>query len=236
MVAQSQIFAARTSIHHAKHVLVFSGAGLSKASGIATYRDEGGLWTEQSNLRFSHVNGMRSDPGGFEAFWEARLKQLNAARPNAAHEALARLQGSRPNTLLVTQNIDGLLQAAGCTDVIELHGSALGRRCKGCARRGPFLMDRCVRCGGKLRPDVVLFGENLDSERVNLVMESLPTVDLVLIVGSTLEVYPAALIPERAKVWGAKLILVDPAPPAHWRDAVDICIELSAEDVLPELF
>lgn len=231
----STIQQAREVLANGRRILVFSGAGLSKASGIPTYRDEGGLWTVKGNTRFAHRSGLQNDPKGFEAFWEQRHKELAGAEPNAAHRALAQLQQLRPETLLVTQNIDGLLQRAGCADVVELHGSAWRKRCKGCSKKGDGLLGRCVRCGGKLRPDVVLFGENLDGVEVQRVLEAATTVDVVLVVGSTLEVYPAAQIPERALNYGAKLILVDPNPPAAWVHAATVCLRQGAEEALPAM-
>lgn len=107
----------------AKRIVVLSGAGLSKASGIPTYRDAGGLWTDGNNLKFSDAAAYESDPQGFLAFWATRRAELLRAQPNAAHHALAELQTLRPSTTLVTQNVDGLLARAGATRVLELHGS-----------------------------------------------------------------------------------------------------------------
>ena len=147
----------------ARRIVVFSGAGLSKASGIPTYRDADGLWMNQAALRFSHAEDLARDPAGFTKFWAERLRVVEAAEPNPAHLALARLQRLRPSTRLVTQNVDGLLTRAGAVDVLELHGALQRWRCDHCGnRRGPWLFQRCIRCGRRARPDVVMFGEMLN--------------------------------------------------------------------------
>lgn len=226
---------ARTLVQGAQRILVLSGAGLSKASGIPTYRDAGGLWTEGDNAKYSRASSVSTDKAGFEAFWRARLAQLEMCKPNAAHYALAKLQSLRSSTMLVTQNVDGLMQEAGCKNVYELHGSARRWRCKGCTSKGPFKDDHCLKCGGKLRPDVVLFGDKLDENMVHEVMAEVPSCDLVLLVGTSLEVYPAAGLPELALRHGARLLFVDPKPPLIWEQAGHRCLKMGAEEALPAL-
>lgn len=234
-MSESDYARARHLIHHAQRIMVFSGAGLSRASGIPTYRDaNSGLWTQGNNAQYSSVHGMRADPKGFEAFWQARLAELSDARPNNAHAAIAALQAHKPETIVATQNVDGLLTQAGCGDVVELHGNAHRLRCKGCGRK-QFLLGRCIRCGGKGRPDVILFGETLEAAKVKGLLSALETIDLVLIVGSTLEVYPAASIPEKACARNIPVIMIDPNPPALWEFAVSVLIRDTAELALPKL-
>ena len=150
-------------LRSARRIVVFSGAGLSKASGIPTYRDADGLWMNQNAVQFSHADDLARDPGGFTTFWAQRLAAVEAAKPNPGHLALAQLQRQRPSTRLITQNVDGLLTLAGCMDVLELHGSLRRWRCDHCGnRRGPWPFHRCKRCGTRARPDVVMFGEMLN--------------------------------------------------------------------------
>ena len=113
MTADGALEAARELMRGARRVAVFSGAGLSKASGIPTYRDADGLWMNQQAVRFSHADDLARDPAGFARFWGERLAVVEAARPNPAHLALARMQRLRPATQLITQNVDGLLTLAG---------------------------------------------------------------------------------------------------------------------------
>ena len=116
----------------AERIVVMSGAGLSKASGIPTYRDAGGLWTQDGTARFSSIDELDRDPRGFRAFWAQRRKEVASAKPNAGHLALAQLQRLKPASTLITQNIDGLLTKAGVQDLLEIHGSLARDRCTAC--------------------------------------------------------------------------------------------------------
>ncbi len=219
----------------ADRICVLSGAGLSKASGIPTYRDAGGLWRSEDNLKYSHADGYKADPAGFSRFWSARMRDIGQARPNPAHEALARLQRTKPGASMVTQNVDGLLQEAGCADVLELHGNLHTLRCTGCGRVGaPQFRWRCLRCLGRVRPDVVLFGENLSEDTVNEARERARKSQVFLVVGTTALVYPAADLPVLALRWSAKLIVMDVERPLL-AAAADVYLEGRAESLLPEL-
>jgi NAD-dependent deacetylase len=215
--------------------MVLSGAGLSKASGIPTYRDTDGLWETGDNLKYSHVDAYRADPAAFVEFWRARQDSLKAVLPNPAHKALAELQQVKPGTTMVTQNVDGLLQAAGCQDVVELHGNIRRLRCGGCdARDGRTLMGRCGHCGARMRPDVVLFGENLSSADYLKARMSATACDVVLVVGTSAVVAPASELPGLALRFGAKLVVVD-TERTPLADVADIALLGRAESLLPEL-
>jgi NAD-dependent deacetylase len=223
-------------IRQARRVLVLSGAGISKASGIPTYRDTDGLWETGDNLKFSHADAYYADPAAFAAFWRARQKSMKTVRPNPAHLALAELQRVKPGTSMVTQNVDGLLQAAGCVDVVALHGNLKRRRCGGgCgARDGRALLGRCLHCGARMRPDVVLFGENLSSADLIKAQTSATECDVVLVVGTSAVVAPASELPLVAMRFGAKLLVMDVEPP-QLALAADIVLLGRAEALLPEL-
>ncbi len=213
---------------------MLSGAGLSKASGIPTYRDTGGLWETGDNLKFSHIDAYKANPSGFTAFWRARQQDIAPARPNAAHRALAKLQQAKPGTTMVTQNVDGLLQSAGCTNVAELHGNLRDKRCGQCGRTRWLALGRCLRCGGHVRPNVVLFGEPLDEDMVTATYLAACKTQLIIVVGTSAVVYPAAEIPVRALRHGAKLIVLDTEPPLL-AAAADVVLQGRAEQLLPEL-
>ena len=232
-VPSSAISEARDLVAAATNIAVLSGAGLSKASGIPTYRDAGGLWQRVENAKYSHIAAYRTAPGSFRQFWRARQREVRRARPNAGHLALRELQRLKTTTL-ITQNVDGLLQAAGCTDVIELHGSLSRHSCGQCGERRLSLLGRCLRCRGHMRPEVILFGEELPRDAHLRALESARRCDLFLLVGSTAIVAPAAELPVLALKAGAKLIVVDTEPPllAH---AADVVLTGPAENVLPEL-
>ena len=223
----------------ARRTVVLSGAGLSKASGIPTYRDAGGLWTEGNQLRFSDAAAYESDPQGFLAFWDARRAELMRAQPNAAHRALAQLQSLRPSTTLVTQNVDGLLTRAGAGGVLELHGALDRSFCTHCGARDPE-QDRghCLVCHATgrptVRPAVVMFGEALDGTTLAQAQWASKQADMFISVGTTALVHPAAGLAERAQARGAKLVVLNVE--ATVEDArADAVLRGAAESILPAL-
>ena len=222
-------------LRSARRIVVFSGAGLSKASGIPTYRDADGLWMNKDALRFSHAEDIDRDPAGFSRFWAERLRVVEAARPNPGHLALAQLQRLRPATRLVTQNVDGLLSRAGAADVLELHGSLRRWRCDNCGnRRGPWLFQRCLRCGRRARPDVVMFGEMLNKGVLLDAQSASQESDLFLLVGSTAVVYPAADLPQQALANGGQLVTLNAEALALDHSATAV-LHGRAEELLPRL-
>jgi NAD-dependent deacetylase len=224
----------------ARRIVVLSGAGLSKASGIPTYRDAGGLWTEGTQLRFSDAAAYETDPHGFLAFWDARRAELMRALPNAAHRALAELQSLRPFTTLVTQNVDGLLTRAGASGVLELHGALDRSFCTHCGARDPAQDDHghCLVCHltarPTVRPAVVMFGEALDSKTLSLAQWASAQADVFISVGTTAVVYPAAGLSERAQARGARLVVVNVEETVEEARA-DAVLRGGAEVVLPAL-
>ncbi|MFP5247794.1 MAG: SIR2 family NAD-dependent protein deacylase [Thermoanaerobaculia bacterium] len=176
-----------------RHVLVMTGAGVSADSGIPTFRGEGGLWRNFRAEELATPEAFRRDPKTVWEWYEWRRGIIRDARPNAAHEALARL----PDAVIVTQNVDGLHARAGSPDVVELHGNIFRVKC---VREGnprlqpdafPDLPPRC-ECGALLRPDVVWFGESLPPDAVERAVTSVHTSDLLLVIGTSGVVYPAA--------------------------------------------
>lgn len=219
----------------ASKVAVLSGAGLSRASGIPTYRDADGLWRSEQNRALSHIEGYRQDPAAFHRFWDARMAQVRAAKPNAGHMALRCLQAGGTDVCLITQNVDGLLQQVGCQDVIELHGNLRRQRCGTCARRsGWALFGRCLSCGSRMRPDVVLFGEVLDDEVYMRAVEAVRRAGVLLVVGTSALVNPAAELPALAMRWGAKLLVLD-VERSLLAEAAHVFLQGPAEMLLPEL-
>jgi NAD-dependent deacetylase len=223
----------------ARRTVVLSGAGLSKASGIPTYRDAGGLWTEGNQLRFSDAAAYESDPEGFLAFWDARRTELMRAQPNAAHRALANLQSRRPATTLVTQNVDGLLTRAGAGTVLELHGALARSFCTHCGAPDPAQeRGHCLVCHlttrPTVRPAVVMFGEPLNSKILAQAQWASRQADLFLSVGTTALVHPAAGLAERAQARGAKLVVVNVEETVEDGRA-DAVLRGGAEVVLPAL-
>ena len=227
---------------HAERIAVLSGAGLSKASGIPTYRDAGGLWTQDGMARFSSSDELDRDPEGFRAFWAQRRREIACAIPSAGHLALAQLQRLRPSSTLITQNIDGLLTKAGARDVLEIHGSLARDRCAACRAIHPANMDSpseyaslCGSCGApSIRPDVVMFGEFLDA-RIGAQAElSAKNSEVFLLVGTSAVVYPAAGWAEKAWTRGSKLVIIN-LEPTPLDGVADVVIHGRAEEILPQI-
>ena len=193
----------------AERVVTFSGAGLSKASGIPTYRDAGGLWKQGGNLKFSSADALAGDPDGFRAFWAKRCEDMARAEPNAAHRAFAELERLRPDVQHITQNVDGLLDRAGCIAVHELHGSLARWRCDACGVHALAAMAPCPSCGARTRPDVVMFGEMLDDAVFAAAQLAAKRSQVCLVVGTTGVVQPAAGIVAKAASRGARIVVVN---------------------------
>lgn len=228
----------------ARNVVVLTGAGISVASGLPTYRGAGGVWTTNPELAESLRAGAKP-----ELVWRALVTDLRAkiaaAQPNAAHRALAaferRVVGAGGSFRLVTQNVDGLHQAAGSQRVIEFHGALRRSRCSDptCATE-PFddastseLPPRCPRCGAPLRPDVVLFDEPIGAREEVESKRALRDCDLFLAVGTSGTVWPASSFVRAAEYAGAHTVLVTLEPASG--EPYDEVIAGRAEEVLPSL-
>jgi len=229
-------------LNRAERIAVLSGAGLSKASGIPTYRDAGGLWTERGTAHFSSIEEFERDPQGFHAFWVQRRREIASAKPNPGHLALAELQGFKPETTLITQNIDGLLPKTGAREVLEIHGSLARDRCPACQAVFTVNLEstdenvrHCPTCvGPRLRPDVVMFGEALDLRLSAQAEFAAKTSDVFLLVGTSAVVYPAAGWAEKAWTRGSKLIIIN-REPTPLDGVADVLIHDRAEVVLPQI-
>ena len=211
---------ARELIAKAARIVVFTGAGVSAESGIPTFRDAlTGLWANYDPEQLATEQGFRANPSLVWDWYAERRRRIADVQPNAAHHAIARLERAKPGLLVVTQNVDGLHQRAGSTDVIELHGNILRVKClEGCGvvqqgwqddERSP---PRCPRCGAPLRPDVVWFGEYLPERALLRAQQAAADCDLMMVVGTSALVYPAAELPFAAARAGAAVITVNPEP------------------------
>ncbi len=222
--AMNGIDQAATWVSAAQNIVVLSGAGLSTDSGIPDFRGPNGLWTQNPAAeRASTLQHYLADPALRELAWQSRLTApAFTARPNAGHHALVQLERAGRLAAIVTQNIDGLHQAAGHdpAKVIEVHGTVLWSRCWGCSDRRPMaqMLDRvrageadpaCERCGGIIKSDTILFGQSLVPDVIEAAMVAAERCDLLIAVGSTLSVFPAANVVPRAKSAGARVIIVN---------------------------
>lgn len=230
----------------AEKAAVFTGAGVSTASGIPDFRSEGGIWEDHDPELFN-IRTFERDPS---AFWEAMLAVHDAAfpddvSPNPAHEVIARLESSGYLDGVITQNADRLHQEAGSENVIELHGNLDRIVCQSCKQRGSFdpvkeraekgeIPPRCEDCEGLLKPDAVLFGEQLPEHAVFRAHALAEKVDLFLVAGSSLTVEPAASLPEKATRKGATLAIVNFEPTRH-DEIADFVFHEDVTEVFPEL-
>jgi NAD-dependent deacetylase len=216
------------ALHSARRVVAFTGAGISKESGLSTFREaQTGLWARFRPEDLATPQAFARDPELVWNWYTWRREGVAAAEPNAAHLALVRLQqgltGAGRSFTLVTQNVDGLHRRGGSTDLVELHGNILRTICS--RDRTPVEawdtttggVPPCPRCGAPLRPDVVWFGEMLPEGAMERAAESAASCDLMLVVGTSGRVYPAASMVPVALQAGATVVVVDPGP-SGWSD------------------
>ncbi|TFU17140.1 SIR2 family NAD-dependent protein deacylase [Thermus tengchongensis] len=212
---------ARARLRAARRVAVLTGAGISKPSGIPTFRDAEGLWKEFNPLDYATPEAYARDPEKVWAWYAWRIAKVREALPNPAHLALVRLEeevlARGGEFLLVTQNVDGLHALAGSRNLVELHGNLLRARCEACGHRfllpDPFTPPPfCPLCGHRARPDVVWFGEFLPEGAWEKAEKAFAQADVALVVGTSAEVEPAASLGRIAFTGGAYLIEVNPEP------------------------
>jgi NAD-dependent deacetylase len=221
--------------------VVLTGAGVSTESGIPDFRSAGGIWAQYDPMDYATIDAFRRDPEKVWDFYSKRLGVLTEAEPNPAHVALAELERAGLVEAVITQNVDRLHERAGSQNVVEVHGSLRTSSCLACGHSEPFdrvvellPVPRCERCGAVLKPDVVMFGELLPQEAIDRSFELARRAGLFLVVGSSLEVYPVAGLPEEALVHGATLAIVNRGPTGY--DALaDLKIDAAAGETLREV-
>ena len=230
-----------------RRIVVLTGAGISAASGLRTYRGTGGVWEEHDVERLGHVGALADRPADVWKLFGGMRQSVMAARPNQAHEALARweaeLEGDQ-EFLLVTQNVDGLHRMAGSRNVCEIHGNILYSKCSNPACTLPSFRDEeshasivpsCRLCGNVLRPDVVLFGEELPALPSWTVKRALRDCDLFLAIGTSGSVAPASGYVRGAEYAGARMIYINLEPMKPPNPAFREHYIGRAEAVLPQL-
>jgi NAD-dependent deacetylase len=204
--------------------VALTGAGVSTESGIPDFRSPTGIWAHVDPLEYASIQAFRTDPEKVWSFYAPRLSMLRDAEPNDAHRALAELERQGYLRAVVTQNIDLLHERAGSSEVVEVHGSIRTSSCSGCGASYPLAdvlnrleangAPRCSTCSAVLKPDVVFFGELLPVEAIDRAFELAGEAKLMLVVGSTLEVQPAAGLPLETLSAGGALAIVNRGPTA----------------------
>jgi NAD-dependent protein deacetylase/lipoamidase len=222
--------------------VVLTGAGVSTESGIPDFRSPTGLWAQFDPLEFGSIEAFRRDPIKVWSFYKPRISMLTDAQPNPAHLALAELEQHGLVQAVVTQNIDLLHERAGSREVVEVHGSIRTATCPGCGAR--YELERvlallaeadapaCPACGEIVKPDVVFFGELLPPEAIDRAYKLARAAALMLVVGSALEVYPIAGLPEETLAAGGKLAIINRGP-TPYDGRANLRIDGSAGEVLP---
>jgi NAD-dependent deacetylase len=225
-----------TLLRERQPCVVLTGAGISTESGIPDFRSPTGIWAQYDPLEYATIDAFRRDPVKVWEFYALRLDALKRTEPNAGHLALAELERVGLVRAVVTQNIDGLHQKAGSRQVIEVHGSIRTATCLACGRKAPLdrAMPSCPSCGEIMKPGVVMFGELLPARAMERAAELAREAGLLLVVGSTLEVYPVAGLPEETLTAGGALAIVNRGPTAY-DDRADLKVDGSAGETLSRL-
>lgn len=243
------------SLAAARAGVVFTGAGVSTGSGLPDFRSPGGLWSRYDPREMTFERYV-TEPSVRAESWAMRREFLDAnAQPNAAHHAVAALQSSGRVSTVVTQNIDGLHQAAGTTSVVELHGTAHTSTCIGVAPRGGSpngcgwnapttdllaTIDAgdpdpvCPVCGGMVKAATISFGQSMDTASVEASVEAVMTSDMLLVIGSSLQVWPAASLVPRAADRGIPIVIMN-AEPTEFDDLATAVLRGPVEDILPTI-
>jgi NAD-dependent deacetylase len=218
--------------------VVLTGAGVSTESGIPDFRSATGIWARYDPMEYASIWAFERDPAKVWEFYGRRLGVLVDAQPNPAHLALAELERRGLVAAVVTQNIDRLHERAGSVEVVEVHGSIRTSSCYVCGLRVPMEqvvprlpVPTCEACGTVLKPDVVMFGEQMPERELERAFQLAREAALLLVVGSSLGVYPVAGLPEETLVAGGSLAIVNRGPTPYDSEAA-IRIDGSAGDVL----
>jgi NAD-dependent deacetylase len=239
-ILDDAVTAAARVLHAAKRVVVFTGAGVSAESGIPTFRSgSDALWANGEIAQFANPRGYRRRPSDAWRWYARRAQLARDAQPNAAHDAIADIERRVPEFLLVTQNIDGLHARAGSENIIELHGTLRRVRCFDCACYAewpePLGEPTCAHCNGLLRPDVVMFEEELPVGAMDRAIDAVRRCDVLISVGTSNVVWPAAELPRAAIRAGCQLIVVNPDMDGQPRGPTVIRVQSTAAAVLPKI-
>jgi NAD-dependent deacetylase len=225
-------------LKNAKKIIFVTGAGISQESGIPTFRGRDGYWRKHDPMKLATIDAFYDNPKLVWEWYEDRRKNILAAVPNLGHRAIAELE-KFTKVIVLTQNIDGLHQRAGSSNVYELHGSIIRIKCTMCDFKNEIIsnfekLPPVCKCGKILRPDVVWFGEGLPQDIWREAVSHANSCDVMIIVGTSLVVSPANTLPVYAKQNNALLIEINPEPTVMSSD-MDLVIQTTSAKALPEL-
>ena len=221
-----------------KKIVFVTGAGISQESGIPTFRGKDGYWRKYDPMKLASIDAFYDDPKLVWEWYDDRRKNILDVKPNEGHFAISQMEEFK-DVVILTQNIDGLHQRSGSTNVLELHGSIIRIKCTVCdfidniTENFESLPPKC-KCGGMLRPDVVWFGESLPQNIWQSAIKEASVCDVMVIVGTSLVVSPANTLPVYAKQNGAILIEVNPEKTVMSND-MTLSIQATSVGVLPKM-
>lgn len=248
--SEAAVIEAAVLLRNAKHAVVFTGAGISTPSGIPDFRSQNtGLWERFDPMEVASLGSFQSHPEKFFNWLRPLLQTIWSAEPNPAHHALSQLEAKGIVKALITQNIDDLHERAGSRSIYEVHGSLRTMTCPGCKETYPSEQfrsqlekadhtgdgfPRCPNCNRIMKPDITLFGEMLPPDVWQEAEEHCKRADVMLVVGSSLEVWPAASLPELAVEHGAHLIIANLSP-TYLDNEAKVLLQANVAEVLPEV-
>jgi NAD-dependent deacetylase len=244
---EERIVLASDLLRRADNVVAFTGAGISTESGISDFRSPGGVWERYRVVTYQEFIAEEDKRKGYWRMKSELFREIGGASPNRAHEALAELERVGKLKCLITQNIDGLHQDAGNSPglVVELHGTNRSAYCLSCRKKWPIeevqarlegagFDPRCDECGGLVKPSTISFGQSMPEDEMRRAYEAALGCDLMLMIGSSLQVEPAASIPPAASRGGAKLIFVNRTE-TPWDHIADVRFHEDAGEVLASM-
>lgn len=248
MVSTEQISQVSLMIREARQIAVLTGAGVSAESGVPTFRDAmDGLWSRYDPLELATQQAFLQNPKLVWDWYEYRREMVKKAQPNPGHFALAELQRRYPSLRIITQNVDDLHERAGSTDVIHLHGNIAATKCFYNCQGEPTIVDistlewdkengppPCPYCGRPLRPDVVWFGENLPAEHLNQALGLSSRVDLMLVIGTSGVVMPAAKLPFITRRSEGQVVEINPVK-SEITQIANVWLEGASGEVPPQV-
>ncbi|MHA2052882.1 MAG: SIR2 family NAD-dependent protein deacylase [Candidatus Hodarchaeales archaeon] len=243
-MSQQSIGEARNLIKASSFIVAFTGAGISVESGIPDFRSPGGLWERFDPQIYAEYSSFLRTPEKYWTMHSVLSNMIRTAQPNPAHVALAKLEKENKLKGIITQNVDFLHQRAGNTNICELHGSGETAKCIDCKDEysnetvDQFLktvkVPRCVKCNGLIKPDTILFNEPLPIGVFLKARELVEKADLLIVIGSSITVYPAASLPYLAQRTGTRIIVVNDES-THLSTIADVYLEGKAGEILPLL-
>jgi NAD-dependent deacetylase len=221
-------------------IVFFTGAGISAESGISTFRDPDGHWSKYDPMKLASQAGFQEDPEMVLNWYADRRETIRQAKPNAAHISISNFQKLFRHSVVITQNVDGLHERAGNRSIYELHGNIHRHKCNSCAKiielpeKDMRTLNKCD-CGGKIRPDVVWFGESLPIGTINEAFEAAHNCDLMFSIGTSAQIYPAAQLPIEAQSQGAFVIEINPEP-TPFSPQADMSVRDDAGSAMPKFY